>query len=154
LTSAILNDIRLKLTVSVYQSRKMLADARGNSPEFATLGDPDAALIDLETQFLALVAELDGHGGDLAHPDEFLTTEDEDVLARLDPVERAIMETPAYTMTGLSVKARHLAYVLSEYWEAPIGQITWEGRAVRLLVETICSIANAPLRVREPQVGK
>ena len=132
----------------------MRAHSTGNSPELSALRDPDAALVDLETQFLALVAELDGHGCDLTHSDEFLTTEDEDVLARLDPIERAIMETPAYTMTGLSVKARHLAYVLSEYWEAPIGQITWEGRAVRLLVETICNIANAPLRMREPLVGK
>ncbi|WP_316196195.1 hypothetical protein, partial [Bradyrhizobium sp. SZCCHNRI3052] len=77
-------------------------------------------MIDLEKQFLALVAELDGGVGNLAQCDEYLTTRDEAVLARLDPVERAIMETPAYTMMGLSVKARHLAHVLSEYWEAPI----------------------------------
>ena len=52
------------------------------------------------------------------------------------------------------VKARHLAHVLSEYWEAPIGQIGWEGRAVRLLVEAICNVASTPLRIREPEVGK
>jgi hypothetical protein len=128
--------------------------AKGSSPEVAASEDPDAALIDLENQFLSLVAELDGHVGDLAQPHEYLAIEDEAVLARLDPIERAIMETPAYTMTGLSVKARHLAYVLSEYWEAPIGQIAWEGRAVRLLVESICNIANAPLRIREQEAGK
>lgn len=123
--------------------------ARDTSPEL-TSGDPDAPLIDLEKQFLALVAELDGGVGNLAQCDEYLTTRDEAVLARLDPVERAIMETPAYTMMGLSVKARHLAHVLSEYWEAPIGQLAWEGRAVRLLVEAICNVANAPLPIREP----
>jgi hypothetical protein len=53
----------------------------------------------------------------------YLSIEDEAVLARLDPVERAIMETFAYTMTGLSVKARHLAYGLPEYWEGPTGQM-------------------------------
>ncbi len=93
-----------------------MRDYAGDSRvDFAATGQPDAALIDLENQFLALVAELDGHVGDLAQSDEYLTIEDEAVLARLDPVERAIMETPAYTMTGLSVKARHLAHVLSKY---------------------------------------
>jgi hypothetical protein len=128
--------------------------ANGNTLELAPLGDPDAALVHLETQFLALTAELDGHLGDLAHSDEYLTAQDEAVLARLDPVERAIMETPACSVTGLSVKARHLAYVLSEYWEAPLSQIAWEGRAIRLLVETICNLANAPLRIRDPNDGK
>jgi hypothetical protein len=128
--------------------------AKGNSLELAPSGDPDAALVHLETQFLALAAELDDHVGDLAHPDEYSTARHEAVLARLDPVERAIMETPAYGMTGLSVKARHLAYVLSEYWEAPLRQIAWEGRAIRLLVETICKLANAPLRIRDPNDGK
>jgi hypothetical protein len=128
--------------------------AENGVPEVAALREPDGVLVDLEHQFLALVAELDDHVGDFALPNELLAIEDEAVLARLDPVERAIMETPAYTITGLSVKARHLAYVLSEYWEAPIAQIAWEGRAVRLLVETICNLANAPLRIREPKVGK
>ena len=123
---------------------------RGTAQELTALGDPDAPLVDFENQFLALVAELDSEVGNLAQYDEYLTISDEALLARLDPVERAIMETPAYTMTGLSVKARHVAYVLSEYWEAPIGQLTWEGRAVRLLVEAICNVANAPLRSREP----
>jgi hypothetical protein len=132
----------------------MRDNAEGSSHNLATSGDPDVALINLETQFLALIAELDSHVGDLAQSDEYLTIEDEAVLARLDPVERAIMEASAYTMTGLSVKARHVAYVLSEYWEAPISRIAWEGRAVRLLVEAICNIAKAPLRIREPKIEK
>ena len=45
------------------------------------------------------------------------------VLARLHPTERAIMQTPARTMAGLSVKARHAAYVTSQYWEAPIDKL-------------------------------
>ncbi|WP_316232509.1 hypothetical protein [Bradyrhizobium sp. SZCCHNR1051] len=132
----------------------MREHATATAPELTASEDPDAPLIDFENQFLALVAELDGDVGNLAQYDEYLTIRDEAVLARLDPVERAIMETRAYTVTGLSVKARHLAYVLSEYWEAPIGQLTWEGRAVRLLVEAICNVANAPSRIREPEDGK
>jgi hypothetical protein len=40
----------------------------------------------------------------------------EAILARLDPIERAIMATPARTIAGLGVKARHAAYVTSQYW--------------------------------------
>ncbi|CCD91019.1 hypothetical protein BRAO375_1310042 [Bradyrhizobium sp. ORS 375] len=150
MTSAIIHANRLGLAVSVYLGKKMRDHARSTSSELTASADPDAPLVKLESQFLALVDELDGDVGNLADDDEYLTITDEAVLARLDPVERAIMETPAYTMTGLSVKARHLAYILSEYWEAPIGQLAWEGRAVRLLVEAICNVANAPLRIREP----
>ncbi|WP_271619305.1 hypothetical protein [Bradyrhizobium sp. CCBAU 51745] len=107
----------------------------------------DVALLVLERRFLALAAELERKAGDLELSDGYCTMEDEALLACLDPIERAIMETPAQTIAGLGVKARHLAYLVSEYWEAPIDQIAWEGRAVRLLIETVCSIANAPLRI-------
>jgi len=116
----------------------------------------DAVLLALETQFVAIAAELDRNKnclrGELG--DEARTKEDEDVLARLAPIEQAIMETPAYTITGLSVKARHVAHVLSEYWEVPLDQIDWEGRAVRLLVEAICSVARTPPRLRNARVQK
>ncbi|NPU09704.1 hypothetical protein HL666_02890 [Bradyrhizobium sp. 83002] len=107
-------------------------------------GSTDADLLKLESQFIALMAELDGQ--DSEPSDDFVTTTEEALLARLDPIERAIMESPAKTITGLSVKARHLAHILSEYWEDPIDQISWEGRAVRLLVEAICEVARVPLR--------
>src|SRR3569833_3913609 len=35
----------------------------------------------------------------------------ETILARLYPIERAIMAAPAYSIVGLGVKARHAAYV-------------------------------------------
>jgi hypothetical protein len=109
----------------------------------ATSADPDASLSALEEQFITLAAELDRGGAQVGEQaDEYLTAEDEAVLARLDPIERAIMETPAHTLKGLSVKARHLACILSEYWEAPIDEIEWQGRAIRLLIEAICNIAQ------------
>jgi hypothetical protein len=116
----------------------------------------DAVLLTLETQFVAIAAELDRNTNCLCKElgDEAQTKEDEDVLARLAPIEQAIMETPAYTITGLSVKARHVAHVLSEYWEAPLDQIDWEGRAVRLLVEAICNVARTPPLLRDPRVQK
>jgi hypothetical protein len=117
--------------------------------------DPDASLSALEKQFITLAAKLDRGSVDLDERAEtYLTTEDEALLARLDPIERAIMETPAHTVKGLSVKARHLAYVLSEYWEAPIHKIEWQGQAIRLLVEAICAVAEAPLHIRERKSGK
>jgi hypothetical protein len=81
----------------------------------------DADLLRLEEQFVKLTAELsrkvDRVREELA--DEAQTKADEHVLARLAPIERAIMETPAETIVGLSVKARHVASVLSEHWRAP-----------------------------------
>jgi hypothetical protein len=116
----------------------------------------DAALLALETRFNALVAELDRvaqhHRGDAGS--EALTKEAEATLAHLDPIERAIMETPACTIAGLGVKARHAAYVLSEYWETPIDRIDWDARAVRLLIEAICDIARTPLPLRSSRDGE
>jgi len=67
------------------------------------------------------------------------------MLGRLEPIERAIMATPARTVAGLGVKARHAAYVMSEYWNAPIDRMDWDARAVRLLIEAVCEAAGAPL---------
>jgi hypothetical protein len=66
----------------------------------------------------------------------------------LEPIERAIMATPARTVAGLGVKARHAAYVLSEYWDAPIDKIDWDARAVRLLIEAVCESAGLSLPFR------
>jgi hypothetical protein len=66
----------------------------------------------------------------------------EAMLGRLEPVERAIMATPARTVAGLGVKARHAAYAMSEYWDAPIDKIDWDARAVRLLIEAVCESAG------------
>jgi len=97
----------------------------------------DAHLLKLESQFIALIAELDGQVGEPAPTDHFVTMTEEALLARLDPIERAIMGSPAQTITGLSVKARDLPRVLSEYSKGPIDQTGWEGRAVRVVVEAI-----------------
>jgi hypothetical protein len=106
----------------------------------------DAALLALEKRFDALAAKLDREPGEVGS--EARTKEAEAILADLDPIERAIMETPACTIAGLGVKARHAAYVLSQYWEAPIDRIDWDARAVRLLIEAICDVAHTPLLFR------
>jgi len=69
----------------------------------------------------------------------------EATLANLEPIEYAIMTMPACTPAGLGVKARHAAYVMSEYWSGSIDQIDWDARAVRLLIEAVCTAANVPL---------
>ena len=73
------------------------------------------------------------------------TKQAESILAHLYPIEQAIMATPAHTIVGLGVKARHAAYVMSQYWEAPIDQIDWDTRAARLLIEAVCEVARMPL---------
>jgi hypothetical protein len=127
-----------------------------SDPQLDPSSDQDAVLLSLENRFMTLAAQL---GHDICgHPDEQSDNDrmlaNEAVLACLAPIERAIMETPAYTVMGLSVKANHVAYVLSEYWEAPIDQIDWEGRVVRLLIESIRNLACSPLLFREPQARK
>jgi hypothetical protein len=69
----------------------------------------------------------------------------EAILARLYPIERAIMAAPACTIVGLGVKTRHAAYVMSQYWEEPGGKIDWEAQVVRLLIEAVCDVAQTPL---------
>ena len=110
----------------------------------------DADLLALGKRFNDLAAELDGDVERLREEvgDEALTKKVEAILVRMDPIERAIMETPACTIAGLGVKARHAAYVLSQYWEAPVDRIDWDARAVRLLIEAVCDFARTPLPFR------
>ncbi len=130
--------------------------------------DDDAGLLALETQFNSLVAEMvarqNASDAPATYPDgrplargsvqeSFVSDTDradrtektEAVLARLYPIEQAIMATPARTIRGLGVKARHAAYVMSHYWETPIARIDWDARAMRLLIEAICGLADVPL---------
>jgi hypothetical protein len=127
--------------------------------------DDDVGLLFLEEQFDELVSELlsaQPLGGELAtclnqqslmhdvERENVRTKQAEAILARLYPIERAIMQTPARTIAGLGVKARHAAHVMSHYWEEPIGQIDWEAQAIRLLIEAVCEVARTPLPFSNP----
>lgn len=122
----------------------------------ASEGDPDAMLVALGRKFEALSAEIAAlqredidalapaaPGGEqgmamLNASDERI----EAVLAILDPIERAIMATPAMTIVGLGVKARHAAQVLSHYWTDSPERLDWDARTVRLLIESMCTVAG------------
>jgi hypothetical protein len=118
------------------------------------LGD-DVRLKALETQFNGLIKELMGTQKANDEPaiydsdPEARTKQIEAILARLHPIERAIMQAPACTIAGLGVKARHAAYVMSQYWEARADRIDWDEQVVRLLIEAVCGLANVPLPSRE-----
>ena len=139
--------------------------------------DDDAGLLTLEMQFNSLVAELiaaqTAIGEFVISPDqrslvhhqlrlgveaksdhEASTKRMEAILKRLYPIEQAIMGTSASTTVGLGVKARHAAYVMYEYWNGPIDRIDWEARAVRLLIEAVCKVAQAPLPFRGTSAGE
>jgi hypothetical protein len=135
-------------------------EAFGGSKLPATSGD-DGDLLALEAQLDDLIAELaaqntndeqvpsvassskSGRGN--ASVGEVRTKQVEAILARLYPIERAIMAARAHTIIGLGVKARHAAYVMSQYWEEPTDQIDWEAQAIRLLIEAVCDVARKPL---------
>ncbi|WP_316193891.1 hypothetical protein [Bradyrhizobium sp. SZCCHNRI1029] len=119
----------------------------------------DFELIQLDTTFITLISQIsgfeprqDGRIDLQARPNRRSALEEvrqtrriEKVLARLDPVERAIMAIPARTIVGLGIKARHAAYVVSEHWDAPIEQIDRDAQAVRLLIEAVCKVAGIGL---------
>jgi hypothetical protein len=117
----------------------------------------DSALVQLDTTFVTLLSEISAQepqqaGGQALRDGETVLSDEasrtrkiESILARLEPVERAIMSTPARTIVGLGIKARHAAYVVSEHWDAPIEQTDWDARAVRLLIEAVCNAAGMRL---------
>jgi hypothetical protein len=136
--------------------------------EAARLGDrneADSPLLALAEQFKSLVAELsavqslsdrlansaDQHRAQPARAGKRsdATIETEAVLARLYPVELSILATPAHTVDDLGVKACHAAYVMSEYWEAPIDHLDWDARTIRLLIEAVCNFTGTPLPFSE-----
>ena len=143
---------------------RTIQPAAGHRSTFESLegepSDPDTTLLTLDAQFERLAAELAAaqHANSKIEtcPDQRpfarravsapiegdLCGQIEEILARLDPVERAILQTRACSVSGLGVKARHAAYVLSEYWEAPVDQLDWEKRTVRLLIDAICDVTS------------
>ena len=150
------------------------ATSRAAANGAASGTDDDPELPALETQFKALTAQLaalqsvsntqtsTSCSDDQTSAAEALrscvrersdhdaTRQAEAILARLYPVEQAIMAAPARTIAGLGVKARHAAYVMSQYWAPPITEIDWHARVVRLLIESVCSLANVPLPFSDP----
>ena len=101
----------------------------------------DVKLLALGRQFDAALAELlslqirdaDAIGGVEAF------------LARMEPIERAILAIPADSMAGVAVKARVAAHVVSNYWDVPLDRLDMDARAFRILVEAVCSVAGASL---------
>jgi hypothetical protein len=108
--------------------------------------DDDSALMALGRQFDEIAAKVRKLYNSASANDHVEAIEA--MLGRLEPIERAIMATPARTVAGLGVKARHAAYVMSEYWDAPIDKIDWDSRAVRLLIEAVCENAGLSLPFR------
>jgi hypothetical protein len=135
---------------------------RGASPnQKAARSAPDAVLVALGSQFEALSTELAAlqKGAVVTFSATAASSEElngetaihasaeriEAILALLDPIERAIMTTPAASVVGLGVKARHAAHVLSHYWIDSANTLDWDVRAVRLLIESTCNVAGVGL---------
>jgi hypothetical protein len=142
----------------------------GRSTETGDDGDLlalEAKLTDLVAQLLAaqtaigepivssdeLPAVPDGAGSvsESVSRSEVQTKHVEAILERLYPIEREIMAAPAHTIIGLGVKARHAAYVMSQYWEEPTDKIDWEAQIIRQLIEAVCYVARTPLTFRTPE---
>jgi len=123
--------------------------------------DRDAVLVALGVKFEALSAELEALQKEQVDTSSAVVPRSEPlreemllspldqrieaVLKLLDPIERAIMATPAMTIVGLGVKARHASQVLSHYWTDAPERLDWDARAVRLLIESTCTVAGVGL---------
>jgi hypothetical protein len=63
----------------------------------------------------------------------------------MEPLEHAILATPADVIEDIAVKARLAAHLASNYWEVPSDRLDLEARAFRLLVEAVCDVAGVSL---------
>ena len=140
------------------RSRRRDGAKRRSSKRGTRLSLSDAMLVALGSQLEVLSAELallqtdNGVSLSSAVLNEFgkqipLPSDQriEEILSLLDPIERAIMAIPAESVVGLGVKARHAAHVLSHYWTDSTEALDWDVRAVRLLIESTCSVAGVGL---------
>ena len=66
-------------------------------------------------------------------------------LASIEPLERAILATPANGIAGIAVKARVAAHIVSNYWDVPLDSLDLDARAFRILVEAVCRAAGVSL---------
>jgi hypothetical protein len=156
LNKAILAKVADGTSLEIPIMRDQIANAGMNSTESTTgaaspCGNDDRLLV-LEAQLTGLLRELASmRSGRARAVGEAKDSEVEAILTRLYPVENAIMTTPAHTVVGLGVKARHTAHVMSEYWDKSLDQIDWHGKAVRLFIEAVCDVAGAPPRAISSQ---
>jgi hypothetical protein len=77
----------------------------------------------------------------------------EELLAQMEPIERAILALPAAGMEGVAVKARVAAQVVSNYWDIPLDRLDLDAKVLRLLIEAICSVAGLSLPVCRMQAA-
>ncbi len=101
----------------------------------------DAKLIALGKQYDAATRELSllemDEAASMAHIEAF--------LASMEPLERAILSTPADGIKGIAVKARLAAHIVSHYWTVSPDCLDLEARAFRLLVDAVCCVAGVSL---------
>jgi hypothetical protein len=101
----------------------------------------DATLCALGRQFDAAMREL----ASLEMNEDTPIARIEAFLAGMEPLEYAILATPADGIAGIAVKARLAAHFVSNYWEVPPDCLDLEARAFRLLVEAVCGVAGVSL---------
>lgn len=115
----------------------------------------DDALLALERQFEGVAREfaiLSERSCELARAEDGIDKpaaerleQLETTLARLEPIERAIMATPAQTVVGLGWKPATLPTSFLSPELSLFEKADWDRRAMRLLIEAVCIVAGRPL---------
>jgi hypothetical protein len=74
-----------------------------------------------------------------------VTAELEDVHHwRTDKLMRAIWATPAHSMAGLGIKAKAAALASNHFWDKPFGELDWDHKGPRALIEAVLDVAGLP----------
>ena len=67
----------------------------------------------------------------------------EEIVDRMDPVQRRISKLPAKTLEGLKVKARSAKQACSHFWEAEnLDDAGWDHRIARTTIDAILAISS------------
>jgi hypothetical protein len=61
-----------------------------------------------------------------------------------DKLMREIWATPAHSMAGLGIKAKAAALACNHYWDKPFGELDWDYKGPRALIEAVLDVAGLP----------
>ena len=68
-------------------------------------------------------------------------------LVNMEPIEIAVMNTPAHTLAGLRVKVQVAIFRNRHLWSAPRNKLDWHEEATRELIETACRLTGQSIPV-------
>jgi hypothetical protein len=66
----------------------------------------------------------------------------DDLTGEMEPVSRAIMRSPAVTITGLAVKARLARFNADHLWDENDSDADWDALCIRSCIDSVIELAG------------